>query len=469
MTTTVADGLFNLAGAESLAAVSFLIFVLTALPGSRKAPYIYIVTSAALIALGWLQEQDGWTWAVEAGARGALIASLFAVMALLSAVAEYSRLIANCGDVIVHQPPGRRYIVLSAGGHLISLLLSIGAMSLLGELVHRALASHEDQGTAEEIERRRLIRRRRMITAVQRGFATISIWSPLSVSFAVVMASLPQTDTTAFILSGFSLAMLTLLWGWVLDRLTSPRPRPGSSPGAPKVGRWIDFLPLLGLVAAIFIMAFGLSELFNSAIIVGVIASIPFLALAWLMRQSRAATHIPLDRQEDPEHRHSYTLSTLRRYLSRLLPSQRSEIGVSGNTAALGVLLAFAIPNDWLVGVVDLLPRPLTLAASIWMVILLGQLGLNPIITTTLIGTALAETTLPGASTLPAALALSSGWCMAVASSPFTAGVLVAARYGNVGPWVIGHRWNLLFWITASTGLGLTVGTMEIIMNGVHP
>lgn len=462
----MANGLFAVADAEAMAAAAFLVFVVTALPGSRKTPYIYLLCCAGLLAFGWLQDADGWTWAIEAGARGALIASLFAVMALLSAVAEYSRLIARCGDVIVHQPPGRRYIVLSAGGHLISLLLSIGAMSLLGELVHRALSTHQDEGTPEEVERRRLIRRRRMIIAVQRGFATISIWSPLSVSFAVVMASLPQTDTTAFILAGFSLAMLTLVWGWILDRLTSPRPRPGSGPGRPKEGRWSDFLPLLGLVAAIFVMAFGLSELFDAPIIVGVIASIPFLALAWLMRQARASTHIPLDRQDDPEHAHSYTLSTLRRYLAYLLPSQRSEIGVSGNTAALGILLALAIPSDWLVSMVEILPRPFTLAASIWAVILMGQLGLNPIITTTLIGTALAETTLPGASTLPSALALSSGWCMAVASSPFTAGVLVAARYGNVGPWVIGHHWNLLFCLTAATGLGLIVGGMEASING---
>jgi len=85
--------------------------------------------------------------------------------------------------------------------------------------------------------------------------------------------------------------------------------------------------------------------------------------------------------------------------------------------------------------------------AAMLIVLLLAQVGLNPIVSVTLIAGLFADTHVIGLEPQVLAVALMSAWSLAMISSPFTAAMMVLAQLTGRSPYTLAWRWDGLFFL----------------------
>ena len=119
-------------------------------------------------------------------------------------------------------------------------------VSLLGTLVEQA-------ETGPDGKPLNAVRLRRMLLAIQRGFASTLCWSPLAFSMAVGSTLVPGGSWGGAAGYGIASAVMLTLLGWGVDALFKP-PRPPNAPPPPDpVGSFRSLLPLLILLFAIVV------------------------------------------------------------------------------------------------------------------------------------------------------------------------------------------------------------------------
>lgn len=356
-------------------------------------------------------------------------------LGVLQDTAAGSPLIRRAGTVLLSQPPGRRYSVLTAGGALMGVLLNLGALSLLGTMIAQANESLR----AETGDRIAGIRLRRMSLAVLRGFCTVPLWSPTSMSMPLVFMALPSLTFLDILPVGGSIALALLTLGWMLDRMTYPRRPQAAQPP-------IDLSPLvqlLGLVLLIPALGLGVATALDIRSITAILLIVPCIALAWQWVQQRGfGTERPLR-------------AARQILLGRTLPSLpdlRSEITIFAASGALGILLMPLVDVELLGALVHSmgLGKGMVLAAGFLFISGMSFLGLNPIVSVTLVMGVYPR--IPGFSFEPIHLAMMAlcGWSVAVGLSPLSASVRIAARSVGVEAAVLGLRWNRSYGVAAT-------------------
>lgn len=172
------------AGASRLAGIGIVAYVMLMLPEVGWSRRVFVLVGLGLAASAWATRPD-WLDMVAAGLGSAgFVGTFFVALSWLRNAAAASPAIERCGSYLASQPPGRRYLALTIGGHLFSLILSYGAIQLLGNLATSAARREPN----EEIRR---IRTRRMLLAIQRGFVSMLAWSPLAFSMAISTSVVP--------------------------------------------------------------------------------------------------------------------------------------------------------------------------------------------------------------------------------------------------------------------------------------
>ncbi len=149
------------AGRPVTLAADAAVLVLIALAIAR-APFagrVFGLVGFALFAWALATRSDWPALTAAALGSAAFVAGLFVALAWLRNAAAASRATAEAGLYLAEQPPGRRYLALTLGGHLFALVLNYGAIQLLGGLAG-ASAAREPR---EEV---RTIRLRRMLLAI---------------------------------------------------------------------------------------------------------------------------------------------------------------------------------------------------------------------------------------------------------------------------------------------------------------
>ena len=413
--------------AAVLAGASFAFYALMELPRTGRRGLV-MLAAAGLAALACLALRPA-PLAILARAleRAAALAGLFTALGFLREAAESSPLVYDCGGLLVRQPPGRRYLVLSWGGHLVSLVLNFGVLSLLGTMVVRGntvAAAGGDEGVVA-------IRTRRMMTALLRGFATMTVWSPLSVSFAVTQTVVHGLPWSRLLPLQMGLALLLQLLGWLMDRAAYP---PAAVP-APSSGGWGALVRLGLLVAAVVAASVVVAEMLGVRLTTGAVLVVPWAALAWLVVQHGA---------EGPAGALVAAGDRLARRLAVSLPNLRDELAVVGGAMFFGtVLAAFITPavTARLVGALGLPPLALTILLA-WVVMGLAQVGLSQIVTVTLLGSALADLSRLGVDPLVLASGLMGAWALSACSTPVGAATLTIARLADVPVGTVARAWN---------------------------
>lgn len=378
----------------------------------------------------------------KAGIAAAAIIGLFAALGFLREAAETSPLVQQCGELMVRQPPGRRYLVLTLGSHLISLVLNFGVLPLLGTMVIKGNTLDAAGGDQRVVD----IRTRRMLSAMLRGFAMMTAWSPLSVAFAVTVVVIPGLDWGRLLPIQVGLAALLLALGWLLDR----RAFPPSGHALPGVGQQTDWRPawrMTALVAAVVCASVALAEALGVKLVVGAMVAVPPSAVVWLLWQKRQPRKVAKE---------------LGQSLLRTMPNFRDEVAMLGGAMFAGTVAAAFLSPDSIGAMVQTLGLPpLVLVILLaWSIMALAQVGVSQIASVTLLGGALVHVAPP----LVLASAMMGAWALSACSTVVGAAVLTVARLGGVGVKVVGRDWNGLYVVAGGLLLALWLAGLDYLV-----
>jgi hypothetical protein len=388
-----------------------------------SASRVAFVLIGLLLILWAAALRDGWLVAtMTALQRGALVIALFGALAALRRAAMTSPEIIACGQFLSRQAPGRRYAALTIGGHLFALVLIYGSISLLGSLATESVANEPDA----EIKSHRM---RRMMVAIQRGFASTLCWSPLGFSMIVTLAVVPGAQWSAAAIPCVISALMMLFVGFALDAIFNPSLIAPPPPRPPEIGRWLVHLgPLLVLLATVMSGVAILHAVIGGEVIGAVMTVVPSVAVLWIAMQpgtDGVGQRISL-------------------FVTRELPAYRGEIVLLFMAGFIGSIGSFLLVPVMQTHGPDLssIPPLLVLVALVWIIPLTGQIGMNPILAVSLLVPLLPSPEAMGISPVAIVVAVTGGWALSGATSPFTASVLLAASLARVSPRRAGIGWN---------------------------
>lgn len=366
--------------------------------------------------------------------RAAFFTLFLVALAFLQHAAGGSPLMMRSGRILVEQPPGRRYVVLTFGAGTFGALVNLGTVTLLGTMISRSLPA----GDTAEARRISAIRLRRMTLALLRGFATLPMWSPITVTMAVITAAIPTLSYFQILLHTAPLTAVFLLIGWGYDRMSNPRPRTAPAMTAPSL---FGLAPLLVLVVLLPATAYGASVLMGTTMIQALVLWLPLIAVLWMAIQRRPA---PL-----PEATHS-AMAEVRNSILPALPGMRTEFALFNCSAFLGVLLTAMIDTTALGEAVQAagLSSGAVLAISAWLVVGLSLVGASAIITVTVLAGTLPAMTPMAIDVGMIGVAMVSAWAISAGMTPYSGAVRMTARTVAVDPAVLGLRWNGVFTLT---------------------
>ena len=418
--STLGDQLFHVPGASAVAGAAIMLFLALEFGRQRRLVRVVLIVliAAGLVAVAYAPDPIG-AW-LAAWRRGAAYASFFLALGALRLAAGHSAIIRRCGAQILAQPPRRRYLAMTVGGHLFSIILSYGAIDLLGAMLRNAHAKA----------------RGRMMLAAYRGFGTMNCWSPLNIMTAVVSAAVPGANLLPLLPAGFAIAMLMLGIGiWLDHRLPM---EPETAP--PSRDRWTIHLAVIGLVVLVSLLAWAVGHYFNVGLSTGVTAAVPAIALAWAGVQ----THGKIWHRLIEFH--------------AALPGFRGEAGVLAAGGFLGVALGAALPAGGLAPWLAILP-PIAVPLLVPLVLVAtGLVGLNPIAIVAVIGAAVPDPASLGVAPSVLAFACMLGWGVGVGMTPMSASAIATARWSDSDPVTVTTIWNRNF-----TVLALLLASLAII------
>ncbi|BCB09564.1 hypothetical protein HHSLTHF2_34540 [Vreelandella venusta] len=367
----------------------------------------------------------------EAANGFVFLAAFMTALAVLRLPAYRSRLIRRCGQSLLLQPPTWRYPMLSLGSTLFGIVLNFGVLNLFMSMIDKANTLGSAQGRVWLQE----VRRRRMLLATLRGFTLAPLVSPLGIGVAVVLGNLESLTWGQLFPYVLASAVTLFLLGWACDQIAGPRPSASAAGNErPSLIPLVAFsLLLLALVLLVFALATILSLRLPQAVVIGV----PLGAWVWLAWQCRDIGHAGV----------WSATALLTRRLPDVLGGIGNEVVALGSGAYLGYLSVALLNPAQLDGVASLL-----IAAGNWLpalalllIVVLAQIGVNPIISVTFLTSMVAQVGLEGVSLPLLASAMLVGWSLTMVSSPFTAAMMIMSRFTGITAGQIGLRWNGAF------------------------
>ncbi|WP_417796159.1 hypothetical protein [Terasakiella pusilla] len=388
-----------------------------------------ILIGAALVAivaaLVWKEDTQ---IVLKALARATMFASFLVSMVFLRVAAKNSALINKVSHLLINQKPSVRYGMLSYGSVVMGVILSFGTINLVGQMINQGNTLEAAGGN----QRVQDIRRKRMSLALHRGFSTIPMASPFSITIALILASIPGLNWTKLVPLSFTLAMILLGVGWMLDFATH-RNLP-SRPSFPlETGlSWRPAFEFMLLVVILFCMAALLSRFLSGQLPLAIMICAPIFALVWLYMTQRQAGSF---------------LNTLKNDLSEGLGRLHSEVAVIAAASLVGVILSSFLKQEQLAAFVSYtgLTGMLLAFAAMCAIPLFAILGIGPLITVTFIATTLSSTPVFEISSYVLALSLLGGWALALNIAPITLSAVMVGAVTGCTPKNLTFDWNTVY------------------------
>jgi hypothetical protein len=233
------------------------------------------------------------------------------------------------------------------------------------------------------------------------------------------------------------LAAAFLTVGWLLDLLTYLR---SNDPGSPTHQATLasSLLPTIGisaiLVGAVLIVKAVLPIAAINDLFLAVICVMPLASLAWIAFQHR---------QWGPWRALHAAAGRLIRHTSNAAPA-RSDATIIAVAGYISVLISVLAAEGGLGDVVSHWGIPLSyeILALPVLIIVVSQLGINPLVAAVVLGSILApfmpEQVIPR---IALALAIQGGWVLALCTAPYSGSALMLARSIDQSPWTV-TGWN---------------------------
>jgi hypothetical protein len=415
-----------------------LLFLLLEFRHQRRYAQVLFVALVAIGMLGVVRAADPWSLFLAGWRRGAAYGAFFFALTTLRDAAETSPLVRRCGRHLVAQPPGRRYAALTGGGHVFGIILSYGAIELLAAMVMRA-NTLEAAGGSPAVQ---ALRARRMLMAIYRGFCVMNCWNPINLMTAVVSTAVPAAPMRLLLPIAFVVSLGMAALGWLEDRLSAARAATRAAARPQSTERWTIHLRIVALVGSVMALAELGSVGLGISLVTCVTLVVPLVGIGWVAVQSR-----PLVARS----RIGFA-APLRRRISRFLqrvPSFRSEATVLAGSGFMGVAFGGALPASGLAPLIAHLP-PLAVPLLVpVLLIVTGQIGLNPVAMVALLGAAMPDPTSFGVPPAVLAFACMLGWGLGVGMTPMSASAITTARWAGVSPWTVSTAWNTAYTMSA--------------------
>lgn len=432
------------------AAIGVVLYIAISTPHVSWSRRIFILIAVALTAYAYVTTDNWFQITNSALNSSAFIAAFFTALTSLRSASATSPSIEKCGHFLAEQPPGRRYLALTTGGHLFALVLNYGAISLLGNLA-------EASARREPNEEIRLHRLRRMLLAIQRGFVSTLPWSPLTFAVAISTSLVPGASWAGAL--GFCLVSASILagLGWAMDSIFKPRLTVPAPQRQKPQGTWASLLPLLTLLS-LLVIVIGTLHIVTGIRAVGVVMLVvPLVSICWIAIQN--LDEAPLDQ----------TKSQLKQYVFSDLSGYRSELVLLTMAGFIGTIGAKLVGPLVAGSHLDITAVPgwVILVSLVWLIPLAGQCGMNPILSVSLIAPLLPTSTQMGVSPAALVTALTAGWALSGASSPFTATTMLVGNIARVSAWRVGLKWNGAYSLVCAVALSLWVAFVGLLLG--HP
>lgn len=432
--------------AVSVASGACLIFLALAWRRAGRVGVVLLLAAVALAVALFHASDQAWAVVQRGLGQSAFLGTLVLVLGLVRDAAVTSPTVTAAGRVIVHQPPGRRYATLCLGSHLLTILLNLGALSLLSAVIRGGI------GAAARVPEQASSRERRSLSATLRGFGAATAWAPTTIAQALIVTSVPGvlwTDTAAF---GFGVAMLITAVGWGLDSLEGrDSVAAGDSPVPPTAQEWRSVWLLLVPVGLLLAIVAMMKLVFDFRLIEAVVAVGPAFWLIWVLLQN-----------VNSGARSAGRMASLRLYriVREQFPATSPEVVVLASAAFIGAAIAALMPALGLETLLDFShwPAAALIAAPAAFVMVAHQVAINPIITVTIVGAVVQQAGLDPTLAAAIAVALGVAWATTVVVSPFGISVLLLARLADRPALTVSWGWQGLY-----APLALAVAVLAII------
>lgn len=205
--------------------------------------------------------------------------------------------------------------------------------------------------------------------------------------------------------------------------------RPGEQLPTPE-GTGRDTLPLL-LLAWLMASVGGVHIILGVSATYAAMIAVPLIATGWIGVQFGLRRGLGRHVGARAWHYVGTELSDYRQELVLLV--------MSGFIGTLGASLLLPLVGDFSGSI---LPAPVLLLAILWLIPVTGQIGMNPILTVSLLVPLLPSVDQLGITPTMLILTITSGWALGTMSSPFTATTLLVGRIANVSARRVGAIWN---------------------------
>ena len=412
---TVLDVFVKLGWIAPFTSVLIVLFIVIEF---KNIPRYQQAAGAILVMIGLAGAAASGRWdavVLDAIARSRAFLLLFFAVSWLQIPAGRSPSLLVVRTAILNQPPGRRFLFLSYGIHVLGSILNLAGLSLFSAVVR---------------EQKDLNLKRRVAMALIQGFTSASCWSPFYVGMIVVLVAIPTLKWSDVAPSGAMLALTLIMTGWLYDRYavrqsTLPSQNPAKSKlSALKISQAI-LIPGLLVASVVAVL-----ELTGVAIPVALgLVSPPFAIIWFALIEFQPHTAI----QRGVE---------LTGKVVGGLPSLRNEAMVFVAANILGLGVASAIPAaDFSSVIIQIIPWADARIFLLFVIfVVCGFIGIHPVIVILFIGSVLAPEALGLRDWIVGVVYLGC-WGLCTMISPFSGTTLFMARETGTPAHVIAWQW----------------------------
>jgi hypothetical protein len=407
--------------------LALLTGVATFMPGNTVAATLF---ACLAIVLGWgnlrlaarvlftliiLFTLVAMTYAPEALPKAtgnmAQIGALIITVMLLSAVLGQSNDLKVISRSLFAGKSLLRYLSMTFGTALLSIPLNFGAVGVVATMIGLQAKAQGDSALTHNAAR-----------AVVRGFGASPMASPLSISFVMTLTFLPNLPSWKLIALGLPVATFYLLAG-TLAREEEPLHKDMPAPSEDSQSALISWLRFVAIIALICVGTFVLNAkaglLYSQSVTLSCLTAV----VAGLVYRRMADGVVSLPS----------------------LAGINNELLIMGGSSFLGGIIGtFAL--NWL-GIHFSLPSwayPLVAGTVPWLFFASGTLGVNPIITCTLLGSILGPIW-PEYSLLGLGLGIVVGWGVTIAGTPYSANSLLLESCTGYKAKQVSYEWSLRY------------------------
>ncbi|MDA1089080.1 MAG: hypothetical protein O3A85_02030 [Proteobacteria bacterium] len=384
----------------------------------RQIPFPQKIAGLVLTLIGLIgaAASDHWAGVVIDGiARSRIFLLLFFAVSWLQLPVKQSPSMQAARETIVSQPPGRRFMYMSFGVHVLGSVLNLAGLGLLSTMVEGQKDPHL---------------RRRMTMALINGFGSASCWSPFFIGMIVVLVAIPTLSWRDIGPLGIILALTIITIGWLYDRLVLRAAMPSEAASSPVAISRQHFWRTAALLGSLVGLTIAVVDITGTSIPVTLGLMGPPFAIFWYMSFGAKGTRFP------------HRAKSLTYEVMKGLPTLRNEVLVFVAANILGVGLSSAIPSQDVAALVNaVLPwTDAKVIAIILFFLITSMIGLHAVIVVIALSSILPPEAI-GMRDWVMGLTYVGVWGLSTMVSPFSGTTLYMSRVTGVPAHIIGWRW----------------------------